>query len=123
MTTDRGEPTEPTARPSTETQPLRRTTSTFAGNAVAILLVVAVAGAIGVGAARAYLLRLPAAAPSVTPRPSEIASVIPTLTPIPLPSFTPTPTPSATPTPSPTPTARPTPTPRPTPTRTPGKTP
>ncbi|MBI2325652.1 MAG: hypothetical protein HYU87_11925 [Chloroflexi bacterium] len=112
---DRTEPIDQVPEPEAAT---RRSGSHWLGNAIAILLVLAVGGLMAAGAVRSFVPTLRGAA-GATPSPSATAAPSPSFTLRPLPTFTATPTPSPTPTALPTPTRAPTPTPRATPTQTP----
>jgi hypothetical protein len=109
------DPTEPIDRPREQTVIVRRASSTAVGNAVAILLVVAIGTAIVAGAGRSLIPSLRGAtAPTPTPTPDVTAIPSSSFTPRPIPSFTATPRPSPPPSPSPTVTRTPATTPRPT---------
>jgi hypothetical protein len=109
------DPTEPIDQPREPTVIVRRASSTAVGNAVAILLVVAIGAAIVAGAGRSLIPSLRGAgAPTPTPEITALPSG--SFTPRPIPSFTVTPRPTPTPSRSPTPTRTATATPRVTPT-------
>lgn len=110
--------TEPIDQPPEVEAAARRSGSHWLGNAIAILLVLAIGGLMAAGAVRSFVPPLRGAA-GATPSPSATAAPSPSFTLRPLPTFTATPTPSPTPTASPTPTRAATATPRATPTATP----
>jgi len=107
---DRTQPMDEVADPAA--QPRRPTT--WVGNTIAVLLVLAIGTLMAAGAVRAYVPTLRGAA-GASPSPSAPAGASPTFTLRPLPTFTATPAPTPSPTPSPTPTRTATPTPRPSP--------
>lgn len=114
---DRGsDPTEPIDE-LTPAAPGRRASSNVVGNAIAILLVLAIGALMAAGTLRSFVPPIRGAT-GASPSPTATGAVDPSFTLRPLPSFTPTPTATRSPSPAPSPTRTATPTARATPTRT-----